>query len=114
MAIFGLAASTARALLFRTNRSGVYRGRPRRFSGSARDEPDLHLFTRRRNAARTYDDAVGVNLCAEAAVSQAIAQVLGALQVEVGRTLFLAAVTVDHELGARIGLHCGNHAILQD
>src|SRR5262249_23622645 len=75
---------------------------------------DLHLFTRRRNAARTYDDAVGVNLSAEAAVGQAIAHVLGALQVEVGRALFLATVTVDHELGARICLQCRNHAILQD
>src|SRR5262245_63051259 len=104
MAIWGLTASSAtrRGLPFRSDRPGVHSRWPRRISGAARDEVDLHLFARLRNAARPHGDAVDVDLRAQAAVGQAIAHVLAALQVEVGRALVLGAITVDDEPGGRI------------
>src|SRR5262252_356189 len=101
-------------LLLRRDRPGVYRRRPRRVSGPARDEEYLHLIAVYRNAARTHGDAVDVDLDVEAAVGQTVAEVLGALHVQAGRPLAIGAITVDHEPGGRVGLQRWNHAVLQD
>src|SRR5215510_93339 len=101
-------------LLLRGDRPGVHRGRPRRVSGPARDEEDLHLTAVYRYAAGAHGDAVDVDLDVEAAVRQAVARVLGALHVQAGRPLHIGAITVDHEPGGRVGLQRGNHAVLQD
>src|SRR5262245_7107298 len=116
IAIFGLTTSSAarRGLPFRSDRTGVNRGRPRRISGAARDKENPHLGAIGRNATRSHGDAVGVNLSAEAAVGEAVTHVLGALQIEVGRALVIGAIAVDDESGSRIGLHRGNHTALQD
>src|SRR5262245_56918711 len=101
-------------LLLRGDRPGVHRGRPRRVSGPARDEEDLHLTAVYRYAAGAHGDAVDVDLDVEAAVRQAVARVLGALHVQTGRPLHIGAITVDHEPCGRVGLQRGNHAVLQD
>src|SRR5262245_56403815 len=114
--IFSLTASSRLrgGLLLRGDRPGVHRGRPRWVSGPARDEEYLRLTSVYRNAAGTHGDAVDVDLDVEAAVSKTVADVLGALQVQVGRPLVIGAITVDNEPGGRVGLQRGNHAVLQD
>src|SRR5215813_9112671 len=114
--IFNLTASSRLrgGLLLRRDRPGVHCGWPRRVSGPARDEEYLHLTAVYRNAAGTHGDAVDVDLDVEAAVGQTVAEVLGALHVQVGRPLVIGAITVDHEPGGRVGLQRGNHAVLQD
>src|SRR5262249_35289298 len=67
-----------------------------------------------RNAAGTHGNAVDVDLDVEATVGQSVAEVLGALHVQVGRPLVIGAITVDHEPGGRVGLQSGNHAGRQD
>src|SRR5262249_61594281 len=62
----------------------------------------------------TRGNAVDVDLDVEATVGQSVAEVLGALHVQVGRPLVIGAITVDHEPGGRVGLQSGNHAVLQD
>src|SRR5262245_1785072 len=115
-AIFSLTAASGsrRGFSFRGDRPGVHCGWPWRISGSARDEENLHLTAVDRNAAGADGDAVDVDLDVEAAVGQTVARVLGALHVEAGRALAIGAITVDDEPGGRVGLHRGNHAVLQD
>src|SRR5262245_37233310 len=114
--IFSLTASSRLrgGLLLRCDRPGVHRGWPRRVSGPARDEEYLHLTAVCRNAAGTHGDAVDVDLDVEAAVGQTVANVLGALDVQVGRPLIIGAIAIDHEPGGRVGLQRRNYAVLQD
>ena len=56
------------------------------------------------------DPGFPLTIGAEATIGQAVADILRPLQIEVSRSLVIRAIAVNHELGARIGLHRRNHA----